>query len=59
MSKGIVTYKSIGDKIEDEFNWWVWDQCWIHGGRALKWFLIVSSPVFVAGAAVAPRASTA
>ena len=55
MTKKIVAYNSIGDQLTDELGWWCWDQCWTHGCRALKWFLIVSSPVFVAGAAVAPK----
>ena len=55
MTKKIIAYNSIGDKLDDEFGWEVFGFCAEHGLRALMWFLIVSSPVFVTGAVIAPQ----
>jgi len=55
MTKKIVAYSSIGDQLSDEFGWEVFDFCLKHTLRCAKWFVIVSSPVFVLGAAIAPQ----
>ena len=55
MTKKIVAYNSIGDQLSDEFGWEVFDFCCDHAFRCAKWFILVSSPVFVIGAAIAPQ----
>ena len=55
MSKKIVAYNSIGDQIADELGWEIFDLCLHHTLRCAKWFIIVSSPVFVLGTIFAPH----
>ena len=52
--KSVVAYNSIRDKEIDELNEELWNFCFSTGWKLTKWFMIVSTPVFVISAAVAP-----
>tara|TARA_Y100000768_G_scaffold325015_1_gene261882 strand:- start:223 stop:540 length:318 start_codon:yes stop_codon:yes gene_type:complete len=54
MSKSVIAYKSISDQANDEFGHWLWEMFFLHGFRALAVASIISAPVFLGAAALAP-----
>lgn len=54
MTKKVRVYSNFLDQAEDEFNEGLFNFVFDHGLRCAKWFVIVSAPVFLIGAAVAP-----
>lgn len=54
MTKKVRAYSSFLDQWEDEFNEGLFNFVWNNGCRCLAGFILVSSPVFLIGAATAP-----
>ena len=54
MTKKVRVYSNFLDQAEDEFNEGLFNFVFEHGLRCLAAFVVVSTPVFLIGAAVAP-----
>lgn len=54
-SPKIIAYRNSREEWDDSILGWFCDLTIPPAFRALKWFLIISSPVFLLGAAVAPQ----